>query len=386
MYSNFLTGFLSKPFFSNKKAIIVVYLIAGILISLKIAFLETWDNYDCFKASYFHLIKNLDLYLMYPLEHHASYNYSPFFAFLMGAYAYLPDWLGILIWNLTHTIPFLIAVNLLPIEEKKKIFLYWFCLVEYITAVESVQTNSTVTALIMLVFIFQNKEKNTWSSLFFVFGCFFKIYVLTAGVFFLCYGKKNAFILKALGWTLVFFSLPLLLVSFDQLTFLYHSWIGRLQIQSLREPLSMLGVINLFKISGLTKEWIMLAGTISMLIVLLKKQAHYDLHFRLLYLAAILLFTVLFNPGVESPTYIIGIAGVAVWYINRERVLWHRLLLGFVFIFTCLSPTELFPGFIKKTYFVPYHIKAIPCIIVWIVCMIELYSWQALSKQENNES
>lgn len=381
-----LNRFFSNPFFSNKKVIIVIYLIAAILISLKIAFLETWDNYECFQAAHFHLLKNLDLYLMYPLEYHSSYNYSPFFAFLMGAYAYLPDWLGILLWNLTHTIPFLMAINLLPLEEKKKIFLYWFCLIEYITAAENVQTNSTVTALIMLVFIFQNKDKNTWSSLLFVFGFFFKIYVLTAGIFFLCYGKKGSFIIKALGWTLLFFSLPLLLVSFNQLIFLYQSWIERLQMQSLRESLSILGVINLFKIPGLTKEWIMLAGTICMLLVLIKKQVYYNLQFRLLYLAAILLFTVLFNPGVESPTYIIGVAGVAVWYTNKERILWHHLLMAFVFIFTCLSPTELFPQFIKKTYFVPYHIKAIPCIIVWIVCMIELYSWQALSKQKNSES
>lgn len=386
MHKNFITRFLAKPFFSSKKTIFAIYLIAATLISLKIAFLETWDNYECFQASHFHLLKNLDLYLMYPLEYHSSYNYSPFFAFLMGAYAYLPDWLGILFWNLTHTIPFLIAINLLPVEEKKKIFLYWFCLIEYITAAENVQTNSTVTALIMLVFIFQNKGKNTWSSLFLVFGFFFKIYVVTAGIFFLCYKKKGSFIVKALAWTVLFFSLPLLLVSFNQLIFLYQSWIERLQMQSLRESLSILGVINLLHIPGLTKEWIMLAGTIGMLLVLIKKQAFYNLQFRLLYLAAILLFTVLFNPGVESPTYIIAVAGVAVWYTNRKRILWHHWLIAFVFIFTCLSPTELFPTFIKKTYFVPYHIKAIPCIIVWVVCMIELYSWQGISMQKDSES
>lgn len=373
MNKNPLAIFFSRPFFSNKKVIAAVYLTAAVLISLKISFLETWDNYDCFKASYFHLIKGLDLYLPYPLEYHTSYNYSPFFAFLMGAFAHLPDWLGILFWNISHTIPFLLAVNLLPIEEKKKIFLYWFCLIEYITCTENVQTNATVTACILLVFIFQNKGKQTWSSLFFVFGSFFKIYVLTAGVFFLCYQKKGAFFIKGLAWALLFFSLPLLFISFDQLVFLYQSWVVRLQAQSLRDSLSILGVMNLFNSSWLSKEWMMLTGSVSMLLVLLKKQVHHDLSFRLLYLAAILLFTVLFNPGVESPTYIIAVAGVAIWYISRERKGWHTLLLVLVLVFTSLSPTELFPLYIKKTYLVPYHIKAIPCIIVWFVSMFELY-------------
>jgi hypothetical protein len=375
--------FLHIPFFNKEKVIVCIYLIACILVSLKIAFLETYDNYDCFKASYFHLIKNLDLYLRYPLEYNTTYNYSPVFAFLMGAYAYLPDWLGILLWNLTHTIFLLIAIHLMPVEARKKIFIYWFCLVEYITAAESVETNSAVAAVIMLIFIFQNKNNTTWSSFFFVFGFFFKIYIVTAGVFFLCFGKKGSFTLKALGWGLVFFSLPLLVVSTDQLIILYQSWIQRLQTQSLRDSLSILGVINLFKISGLAKEWIILSGTIIMLLVLFKKQVYHNHQFRLLYLAAILLFTVLFNPGVESPTYIIAITGVALWYINHDRRQWHRWLLLFVFVLTCLSPTELFPKFIRATYFVPYHIKAIPCILVWLICMFELFTWPTIQHEKN---
>lgn len=331
-----------KPFFNSEKNLIRIYLIACVLISLKIAFLESYDNYDSFVAAFEHLKKQYDLYLMYPSEYHTEYNYSPSFAFFMGLFYYFPDWIGILLWNLTHTIALLTAIHLMPISLKKKIFIYWFCLIEYITAAENVQTNATVTALIMLVFIYQEKGKTSWSSLFFVFGFFFKIYVLTAGVFFLCYKKRGEFALKGLGWALLFFSLPLLIVSIDQLLFLYQSWVHRLQLQSIRDSLSLIGVIGMFKSIQIDQGWIILAGTLTMLLVLLKKEVYQNSQFRQLYLGGILLFTVVFNPGVESPTYIIAVAGAAIWYITLDRLKWHQWLMIVLFIFTCLSPTEIF--------------------------------------------
>ena len=381
--STSLKAFFSRPFFKNKKAITSIYIILCILISLKIYFLETWDNYDCFTASYSHLIHNLDLYLMYPLEYHTEYNYSPTFAFIMGFYAHFPDGIGILLWNLTHTIAFIVAVYLLPMEDKKKNFLLWFCLVEFITAAENVQTNASVAALIMLVFIFQQKEKTTWSSLFYVFGFFFKIYVLTAGVFFLCFNKKGAFVWKALAWGILFFSLPLLFISVDQLTFLYESWIERLQKQSDRHSLSLLGIIDFLLNEGLQQGYIILAGLIPMLLVLIKKEVYKNLHFQILYLGAILMFTIVFNPGVESPSYIIALPGVALWYLFGAKNKWRMYLMIGVFIFTCLSPTEIFPRFIRDEVLVPLHMKAIPVVLTWFICMFDLFSWNRFPKQEN---
>ena len=269
-----LATITKKPFFNKEQVLIRVYLIACALISLKIAFLESYDNYDCFVASFEHLKKQYDLYLMYPSEYHTEYNYSPLFAFGMGLFYYLPDWLGILLWNLMHTMALLIAIKLLPIELKKKIFIYWFCLVEYITAAENVQTNATVTALIILVSLFQEKKRTTWSSLFFVFGFFFKIYVLTAGVFWICHKKRGAFIWKSLAWAILFFSLPLLVVPLDHLIFLYQSWFHRLQLQTIRDSLSLIGVIGMFKSIQIDQLWIVLFGTISMVLVLFKKEVY----------------------------------------------------------------------------------------------------------------
>jgi hypothetical protein len=371
-----------KNFVAKEKNLVLLYVVAWLLVGLKVAFLDSYDNYLCFKFSHFHLLKNQDLYLMYPHEYHTEYNYSPFFSFFMGLFAYFPNWFGILIWNLFNTIPFLYAFHKMPLADKQKKFFYLFCLVEFITAAENVQTNATVTALILLVFINQQKGNTTLASLFFVFGFFFKIYVLTAGVFFLIYPKKGAFIWKSLCWGLLFFLIPLTVISWDQLLFLHQSWLERLQAQAIRDALSLLGIVNKYFSAFIKQEWVMLAGTVAVLAVLFKKLLYTDLGMQLRYLACILLFTIVFNPGVESPSYIIAVAGAAIWYVLQPRKSWEKILITLVFIFTCLSPTEIFPRFIREKFLNPYHIKAIPIILAWVVIMFELFRYSPSTEKK----
>ncbi|MEP6804623.1 MAG: hypothetical protein ABI892_08875, partial [Flavobacterium sp.] len=35
------------------------------------------------------------------------------------------------------------------------------------------------------------------------------------------------------------------------------------------------------------------------------------------------------------------------------------------FVFTALSPTDVFPPFIRNEWMKPYVIKAVPCILIW---------------------
>ena len=41
-------------------------------------------------------------------------------------------------------------------------------------------------------------------------------------------------------------------------------------------------------------------------------------------------------------------------------------LLIFAFILTSLSPTDLFPRFIRNEVIVPYALKVLPCIVIWL--------------------
>ena len=90
-------------------------------------------------------------------------------------------------------------------------------------------------------------------------------------------------------------------------------------------------------------------------------------------LASTLLFIVLFSSGSESPTYIIAVAGVMIWFVIQKKKTHVVIgLLIFVIILTCFGFSDLFPKYIKENYIVKYSLKALPCSIVWFRIIYEL--------------
>jgi hypothetical protein len=97
------------------------------------------------------------------------------------------------------------------------------------------------------------------------------------------------------------------------------------------------------------------------------------LPFQLLILCSSLLFIVLFSSGSESPTFIIAVAGVMLWFlIQKNRSYYTWFLLFFVLILTCFSFSDLFPKFVKENYIMKYSLKALPCCFVWFRIVYEL--------------
>lgn len=96
--------------------------------------------------------------------------------------------------------------------------------------------------------------------------------------------------------------------------------------------------------------------------------------FRFTLLASVMMFVVLFSTGSESSTYIIPFVGVAIWYIVApwKRSKWDIALMVFAFILTSMSPSDLFPSFIRKQYVVPYALKALPCVLIWFKLSYEM--------------
>ena len=105
----------------------------------------------------------------------------------------------------------------------------------------------------------------------------------------------------------------------------------------------------------------------------LRIKQYKNLPFQLMILASTLLFIVLFSSGSESPTYIIAVAGVMVWFtMQKEKSPLIIGLLIFVIILTCFSFSDLFPKFIKENYIMKYSIKALTCCIVCFRVIYEL--------------
>ena len=66
------------------------------------------------------------------------------------------------------------------------------------------------------------------------------------------------------------------------------------------------------------------------------------------------------KDAVNNFSYENAIVGVALWFVAVpwKRSRWDIALMIFAFILTSLSPSDLFPKFIRKTYVQPYALKA----------------------------
>ena len=138
---------------------------------------------------------------------------------------------------------------------------------------------------------------------------------------------------------------------------------------------SLLGLVR--KISGIASYsdlCLIVPGIILFCAPYLRFGQYRNLAFRYAFLASTLMFVVLFSTGSESSTYIIAILGVAIWYWTApwERNRWDIALMVFAFILTSMSPSDLFPAYIRKNYVQPYALKALPCVLVWFKLIYEM--------------
>jgi hypothetical protein len=107
---------------------------------------------------------------------------------------------------------------------------------------------------------------------------------------------------------------------------------------------------------------------------LMRVKAYPIVRFRMLMLAVLLLWMVVFNHKAEPNTFVIAVAGVAVWYLAAPRS-WLRVgLVAGVFVLTCVSTTSVFPTIVRRTLIQPYSLRVVPCLLVWIVALIELWN------------
>lgn len=373
-----------KRLVSDKKSIFVIFLVATVavsvqtlLISLKVfseTGFESYNNYQIFKYSFYHLIQQQDLYLAYPTESWDLFKYSPTFSVLFGVFAVLPDWIGLPLWNLLNAFVLLLSVySLQKLTSFQKGLILLICLIELITSLQNQQSNALIAGLIILSFGSLEKGKYLAATFFIVFSVYIKLFGLVAVVLFLFYPKKWKMALYSFLWFVVFFLLPLLFVDVQQYILLLKSWANLLtEDHSVSYGYSMLGWLHSwFGLKNL-KLASLIVGTIILLIPFLKTKQYSNPLFRYLMLSSILIWVVIFNHKAESPTYIIAMLGVAIWFVMSTKSTLDIILFCFAFILTSLSPTDIFPRSVLNEWVIPYSLKALPCILIWIKITYEL--------------
>jgi len=292
------------------------------------------------------------------------------------------------VWIAFNAFLFFITVRLLPIKDSSKVFIYYFTIIELVTAFERCQTNPMIAILIMLAFIAVEKEQFFKATLFTNLGFFIKGYGAVSGVFyFLKKPKIRTFLFLAL-WFIIIFALPLIYYSPKGLITLYQQWTDSLMQKfdknSLSGGVSIMGIlVNLFKVP-FTVESIEIAGMVILLLttIYIALRRNYE-QVKWFVLAYVLIWVIIFNHAAESSTYVIAISGVAIWYLASPRGYMEKSLLVITFILSVLSPTDIFPDYLKEKFVKPYALKALGPSLIWIYIQIRLLLPQ---KQVSNES
>lgn len=357
--------------------ILIIYILLPLLSAVQSILLTVksdekythYNNYVIFKNSHFHLLENKDLYSWYLEEQWDLYKYSPTFSLFFGVFSYFPDSIGVFLWNLVNALILFYAIWKLPgIKENLKLGMLLFCALELMTSLQNEQSNGLMAGLMILAFVFLEERKYFLAMMVLFFSIHIKIFSVVFFILLLFYPQKWKLVLYALLSFLIYLFIPLLVVSPDQLSFLYKSWWGMLtHDHDVSIGYSVMGWLQVWFGLVVDKKWLLLPGVALLLIPFLKTNQYKDYSYRILSLASVLLWVVIFNHKAESPTFIIAIAGVAIWYFVQEPSKTNDILIVMAFVFTCLSPTDLFPKFIREEYFKPLLVKAVPCILIWFV-------------------
>jgi hypothetical protein len=266
--------------------------------------------------------------------------------------------------------------------EKKTLHLIAaIVLVENLTSTHNVQFNPMLTAWLLLAFHFVKKDRLVLATLLVMAAILTKVYGIVGLAFFFFTPNKGRFFAYSVLWFLVLFCLPMLISSPHYVWQSYFDWYQSLSekneqnFDALMQNISIMGVISrVFALKQLSNLWFLLPAFVATLLPILKFSNWTKSNFQWLYLSQLLIGLVVFSSSSESPTYVIAVTGIALWYILQPQASGKskQWLLGLVMIFTVFSATDLFPSYIRNHYIHPYSLKALPCFFVWLYATAQL--------------
>lgn len=368
-----------KDFWQKPWVLWLVYSLAALLVSLQRLALgfdasgySAYENYRIFRNAFFHLLAGQNPYASFPAEQWDLFKYSPAFALLMAPFAALPDWAGLPLWNLLNALLLLAAVLYLPgLTGKQRAFMAWWILPELVVSMQNSQSNGLTAALMLWAYISFEKGKPGSAAGWTMAGAFLKIFGIFSVFLAWFYPGRWRFILALAGWGLLFTLLPALLIGPEQLWRVYIWWWELLRDDHTASVgLSVQGWLQTWFGWEPSKMGVTLFGLalLSASVLLARRQTNGAL----LTLASLLLWVVIFNHKAESPTFVIAMCGVAIWYCSAARRGWETALLILTFVLVSLSPTDIFPRAWREQIVQPFVLKAVPCIVIWAILTLRM--------------
>lgn len=375
--------------FSGKLAVILWFGLSALAAVLIFINRGESNNFIIFKHVFIHVLEQRNLYLFYPAEYGDVNLYGPVFSIVIAPFALLPKILGGFCWVMFNAFVLFFAIRKLPIQKNWQYAILILSSNEMMNNASWFQINPLIAACIILGFVYTNNGKEMWALFFIMLATFIKIYGIVGFSFFFFSQNKVKYMVWMITWAVVFFILPMLISNPHYIVQCYTDWFQALKEKSARntdlstqndfQDISVMGMIErIFKIPGLS-DWAVLVPAV-ILFALQYFQFKYfnDLRFRLYLLCSVLLFTVIFSNGAESPTYIIAFPAVCLWYIIQTPSKTINGIFIFALLLTGFGYSDIFTPYMRTHIVRPYSLKALPCTIVWIIIILQIYGRQFL--------
>lgn len=381
---NPILNFFKRPIFSDFRFIFSIIFIATLIISIQNTFFLGSNNYKIFYYSLYHLLEGVSLYQEYPLQYHDHYHYAPAFAVLFAPFFILPFNVGLFIWHFFFSAVWVIGIYKMPLSKNQKVFALWYGFQELLTALGNSQTNPLIAVIPLFAFICFENKKPFWAAFFILLGFNVKIYSIIAAALFVIYPQKVKFILSGIFWGIVMAVLPVFVTAPGKLIWQYELWINQLVIKTDHDKfynVSIHRIIHQTFSPDIPTLAIVGAGVLLFCSVYIHVKAFKSITYRMLLLASILLFQIIFQPAAESATYITAVTGVIIWWLYSPKTTVDWVLVTGCYVLTVMSPTDFIPTYLKEHFIKPYVLKAWPCVLIWFRILYLMHKEGIYQKQ-----
>ena len=352
-------------------AMAVVWIAAVVVIALQAAAREN-NVFLTFRASWFNLAEGRDLYQLNP-SHYDYYKYSPTFALLFAPFAVLPLTGGLLLWTAANAGALYWALGRI-FSGEQLLAARGLVFIDAVGSMQNAQSNVLSAGLMILAFAELERRRELTAAIAVTLGTLTKLFPITAAAFAIFRPYRiPRFAFWGIACGAIGIAAPLLLVSPDQLKELYRSWGALSKTDALTRGYSVMELLEMLFRADWPNAPIQLAGAAIMLAPLRRYWMYGTERFRLLFLASVLMFCVIFNHKAESPTFIIATAGVVIWFLNVERNPLSWAAFALFLVGTTLSSSDVMPEALQEGFFEPYRIKTVPVLVVWVLTQVELW-------------
>jgi hypothetical protein len=362
-----------------------IWILAGILTGWKQYMLtgehSFVNNFVIFKSSFGHFAHHLPLYLEYPKEYFDLYLYGPVFAILMAPFAVLPLGISVVMWNILNAGLLFWALMELPLGISKKSGILWIVLNSLLTALLNTQFHAICISMIIWSYIFVQRGRDFWSASLIVLGILIKFYGIVGLAFFFFSKDRWRFAGYLVFWLVVWGLLPFMLGGMTYGWRCYGEWLAILQhknelnvdISNFRTDVCVMGMFRRITGDGtLSNLWFLVPSMLLNIWVYFQPKKWGDLVFQLRILAFVSIYLMLASTGTESPTLVMAMPGLGIWFMLSEQKSWQWVLLVITLLISSFSPTDLFPKFLREGYIIRYGLMILPLLGVWLALAVDL--------------